>query len=418
MPELEELNETPEVSTGANVAPEPSESTASPLAQVSASASKDPDLRGMLKEQVSNLQASRGQKKEIIENATKKLQERLAKQQGGPSAEEYFRLSQGFLSPTKTGSFFESLGNASGVGADILKGRREGNAQLEELINKYQLQGLDVDGNHLKEMIGAVKQLSPPSTGQSAFGKQAMDEGLTPGTPEFGARVRELSQSTLDAKSNKNKPPEEGEFDMKTGNFLTPNGSLIPKAEVTKDRETRQKLIDQKAAFTKIDKKTINKAVSFFDVTGGGTTGALGKAIGSQLSPDTLDAQTKVYNQALEGIMKALPPGPASDKDVQNARATFPGFGSKKALTNWLKSLEEMVDRHIQAQDNKYGSEKWFGAGGAPKAASRNDLGETPAESNRMNKEKAPAAPKAGAILHGHRFKGGDPSKQENWEKV
>lgn len=391
----------------------------SPLSQIKGG---EPNINSMVKEQIANLQSSRGKKKELIDTATRRLQERLEQQKQGPTSEEFFRIAQGFLSPTKTGRFSESLGNVAGVGADILKGRREANAGLEDLIHKYQLQGVDVDAEHLKEMISASKNLQGGA--QSAYGKQALDEGLVPGTPEYANRVKQLSQYDIDVKVNKSKGVLEGEFDQKTGNFITPGGTVIPKAEITKDREQRQKLIDQKAAFKKIDKKTLKKAISTFDVTGQGVTGQFGKAVAGTFAQDTLDAQTKIYSQAIEGIQKALPPGPASDKDVAQAKATFPGFSSKTALENWLTSLEEMVDRHIRTQDEKYGSQKWFGASGAPSAPARgegnkrNDLGETPSEQERMKNQAPPPAPKVGAILHGHRFLGGDPSKKENWEKV
>lgn len=397
----------------------------SPLAQVKTTGAGAPSLANktssMISGSLDSLDSNRSEKKAILDKAITNLEKRMSTQsQGGPSAEELFRISAAFGAPTKTGGFSESIANAGTAGADILKGRRESSNQLEDMMMKYKLQGLDVDSDYLKQALQVHKELGGS---QSNYGKIAQDEGLAPGTPEFANRVKQLSQVDIDAKVAKSKGSaiSEGEFDRKTGNFLTPGGTVIPKTEVSKDREARQKLLDQKASFAKIDKKTISQAISPFDYTGAGATGSLGKAFAGTFKEDKLNAQTKIVAQAIEGIQKALPPGPASDKDVAQAKATFPGFSSKKALSEWLKSLDEMVDRHLATQDNKYGSDKWFGASGAPKSASkaegnnRNDLGETPTEQKNMQKGNVP---KKGAVLNGYRFKGGDPSVEANWEPV
>lgn len=345
----------------------------------------DPNaIRDLTIQQLQNLQQQGQSRKAELE----RMLDPSGKDARLRESERMFALSAALAKPQQRGSgfggFLQNVGAAGQGYAKSLLDERKINAELEK-----EKAGLEYDPRVLQALKQGV-DLGAPS---SSFGKQAADEGLAPGSPEYIKRVRELHQEDVDTKRLKvtggaDNVGADGMFDRKTGNFITGMGTIIPKTEVTKDRAERGNLLDTKKLFQNIDKKTIKASLSVFNVTGAGMTGEVGKGIAGTISPDTLDAQTRIYTQAIEGIQKALPPGPASDKDVQQAKATFPGFSSEKALKNWLRSLEDMVDIHIRRQDDKYGSGKWYGNAGAPQPKDeRNDLGETPSEQKRLQEK-------------------------------
>lgn len=123
-------------------------------------------------------------------------------------------ISAGLAKPTKTGSFAESFGNVSEnlipvvqdrdaieqskakelLGIDTsLAGIDEGLAksQLDLLKLKRQQTG-PLNREALKILGRQVKSSGPGSKPLSPFGKIAQDEGLTPGSTGFNARVKEL----------------------------------------------------------------------------------------------------------------------------------------------------------------------------------------------------------------------------------
>lgn len=171
-----------------------------------------------------------------------KARERILSRQAGPSdAETAFRIAGAFGKPTRTGSFFETLGGVSDVTADVLSQKRKSQSELEDLQMKYDLAAIDQKGDALKTKVSALSTLaktvpkdklteieklteviqdpkaSPDakriaearikkltyikSEGgaggvggkpQSPAGKIAADEGYTPGTPEFNTRVKKI----------------------------------------------------------------------------------------------------------------------------------------------------------------------------------------------------------------------------------
>lgn len=139
-------------------------------------------------------------------------------QESGPSkAEMYFRLAAAFGAPTKTGNFMESLGKAGEAAAVMNKEQRE--STLAERTRKLQL-GLEAQKLRMtgaKEDLTTLRQLASEGmkdkravatelikeyvkSGQpeSAAGKQAKDEGLVPGTPNYQKRVGEIANMNVD----------------------------------------------------------------------------------------------------------------------------------------------------------------------------------------------------------------------------
>lgn len=178
------------------------------------------------------------EKQAILDQA----RERLLSRQAGPSdAETAFRIAGAFGKPTRTGSFFETLGGVSDVTADVLSQKRKSKAELEDLQMKYDLAGIDNKGAGMQSKLAALTALaktvpkdrlteveklteviqdpkaSPDAKRiaearikkltyvkgdgdgsgvggkpQSPAGKIAADEGYTPGTPEFNERVKKI----------------------------------------------------------------------------------------------------------------------------------------------------------------------------------------------------------------------------------
>ena len=123
-------------------------------------------------------------------------------------AEMYFRLAAAFGSPTQTGQFTENLALAGREMADISSGKRESSAQKRALMLEAQklkmgaaaeeletLRGLEAESMRDKRAIAQelLKDYIASGKPQSNAGRIAQDMGLSPGSPEYQAKVNQLS---------------------------------------------------------------------------------------------------------------------------------------------------------------------------------------------------------------------------------
>lgn len=143
-----------------------------------------------------------------------------AQGEAGPSkAEMYFRLAAAFGTPTKTGSFVESLGEVGKTMSQFQKEEREakraGQASKLQLALKGQeakmaaaredvtnLRTLAAEEMKDKRAIATklIEEYINSGKPQSEAGKQALDLGLRPGTPEYQRKVDELMRTSIDAR--------------------------------------------------------------------------------------------------------------------------------------------------------------------------------------------------------------------------
>jgi hypothetical protein len=157
--------------------------------------------------------------------------------------------------------------------------------------------------------------------------------------------------------------PEAGEGGQdggynKKGDWITPNKIFIGKSEVSKDREIAFTADQVRQGLKQISPEDVKKASSVFgSVTGSGPINYLAQQLGNE----AVAAQTKINASSVMQILNNLPPGPASDKDIENAKSTFPGYGNQKALNDWIKNTRDSLDRKVNSLNQKYGSENWYG---------------------------------------------------------
>lgn len=131
-------------------------------------------------------------------------------------AEMYFRLAAAFGAPTKTGHFAESLAEVNKSMAEQAKETRLAGKAGQALKLQLGLEGAKAGMAAAREDVTALRALTSEEMkekaaiqrelikeyfksgeAQSAAGKQAQDEGLTPGTAKYQARVRALSDEAL-----------------------------------------------------------------------------------------------------------------------------------------------------------------------------------------------------------------------------
>ena len=163
----------------------------------------------------SELKAARATMTKESDAFNKLLQEAIKQpQESGPSkAEMYFRLAAAFGAPTKTGNFFESLGSAGSAASEMLKERRasekearDRRLQLGLEAQKLRMTGAKEDLTTLRQLASEgmkdkrtiatelIKEYVKSGQPESSAGKQAKDEGLVPGTPEFQKRVEKIAE--------------------------------------------------------------------------------------------------------------------------------------------------------------------------------------------------------------------------------
>ena len=145
----------------------------------------------------------------------------------------------------------------------------------------------------------------------------------------------------------------------KKGDWIAPNGAIIGKTEIAKDRETIRTANELRQGLEEISPQDVKATATVLgDVSQGGVKGYLAKQFGS----GAVSAQNKINASAVMQTLQNLPPGPASDKDIQQAKSSFPGYGSEKDLNEWITNTKAMLDRKINNANLKYGSESWYGA--------------------------------------------------------
>ena len=152
----------------------------------------------------------------------------------------------------------------------------------------------------------------------------------------------------------------QGRFNKK-GDYIAPGGVFIGKTEVAKDREIARSANELRQGLKEISPKDIKATASVFgDVNQGGPISYLAK----QFENPAVAAQAKVNASSVMQTLQNLPPGPASDKDIAQARSSFPGYGNPKDLQDWVTNTNNMLERKINNVNQKYGSEDWYGAQG------------------------------------------------------
>ena len=137
----------------------------------------------------------------------------------------------------------------------------------------------------------------------------------------------------------------------KTGAYRNSFGEVFSATEMAKQRAGFDSAESILKDINKIDGTTIRQAEGFFDVTEPGIT----QKIASQVSPKTVEAQTKIAAIELQKRLEALPPGSASDADMRQAARGFPGFGDAQALKNWVNETKEKLEFSLAKQNERYG---------------------------------------------------------------
>jgi len=98
-------------------------------------------------------------------------------------------LAQGFLAPTRTGSFGESLGTAVGGYNKAQEAEGDRNAQLAKMRYDLALQSMNEEKQAAQLGLSVVSKLTPKMT---AYQQQVQSEGIDPRSPEGVARVKDL----------------------------------------------------------------------------------------------------------------------------------------------------------------------------------------------------------------------------------
>ena len=101
----------------------------------------------------------------------------------------FLALAQGFLAPTRTGSFGESLGTAAGAFGKAQEAEADRNAQLAKMRYELSLKAVEEEKEAARLGLNVVSKLTPQMT---AYQKQVQSEGIDPRSPAGINRVKEL----------------------------------------------------------------------------------------------------------------------------------------------------------------------------------------------------------------------------------
>jgi hypothetical protein len=216
--------------------------------------------------------------------AKKALQEAQAKLMAArvDPQEQALRQASAWLAPTKTGRFGEQLGLYTTERANEMEQQRKLEAAQNTGNLDYNLKMSDLDANTLQSRL-ALQKLHEQQEGSlagksltvlgrsiagnnaatkpnSPFGKIAEDEGLTPGTPPFVARVNELAQADLANKRARAGTDASFQDPIEKNKVATDAGVPADVPDPWNGQSTRERMtgqaIEQRAATKKLNDYT------------------------------------------------------------------------------------------------------------------------------------------------------------------
>lgn len=159
-----------------------------------------------------------------VDAARAAMTEALSARRTGPDP-SMLALAQGFLAPTRTGSFGESLGTASGKYSEAQSAEERRIQELAKMRYELAMAGLGEEKEAAKLGLNVVSKLTPKMT---AFQLQAQSEGIDPRSPAGIARVKELQ-------AEDKATPDMKEFAARTGTSLTDPNFAAKFAPYNKD---------------------------------------------------------------------------------------------------------------------------------------------------------------------------------------
>jgi hypothetical protein len=271
-------------------------------------------------------------------------------------AEMYFRLAAAFGAPTKTGQFSENLGMVGKELGEYAKGKRASSQQKLALAleaQKMKMTSSKEDLNTLRALAGKemddkraiatelIKDYIKSGEPQSAAGKQALDEGLKPGTEAYQKRVGEIGNLNVEGKM--------AQISAALANVSTAQATLALNQEKFQNQKAQQAKLTGPELKLKVDAEdTLAQTDS--------ALGILKQAYA--LNPNTFDTSISdmAQRKALE-VTNSKHPKVVATREQENLlekaalaqlKSTFPGAISndeRKALQDvqglGAKSIEE-----------------------------------------------------------------------------
>ncbi len=271
-------------------------------------------------------------------------------------AEMYFRLASAFGAPTRTGGFAETLGNVGKTLGEHAKETREaekagsaGRLALSLEAQKNKMAGAKEDLATLRSLAGEemkdkravaskmMEEYIKSGQPQSAAGKQALDEGLPPGTPAYKKRVSQIAEQAIDKQTatinsmlaGMSAQQASASLAQQRFGFQQEQAAKLTAPEMKLKTDTEDILAQTSQAYGNL-KKALDLNPSTFDTSTVDTVQR--KALEAVGSKDPKVVNTRELENMLEKAalsqLKATFPGAISN-DERNALLATQGLSSK-----------------------------------------------------------------------------------------
>jgi len=139
----------------------------------------------------------------------------------------------------------------------------------------------------------------------------------------------------------------------KTGRYTNQYGEVFTPPELKDRRKEVQQVEKVIQTMKEVSGKDVTTAGGLLDYTEGWF--GLKPALGAVFASDTYQAQLKIRASTLKELLANLPPGVASDKDIELARSSQPNFRDPESVADWFERASRGLNRALQDYQDRYG---------------------------------------------------------------